>query len=148
MATLSELKAQNPSLEAEINALLKAEFNNGSAEGFIKGLEEGKKTEKAKFQAEVKRVAVVFGETAYPKAMAVLAMDVLEGKKDIAAFDGAITVLDAQAEAAKAKGAADETGKQADHFADGNPGAKEGIVSSEADYQAAQKEKKKMQGRE
>lgn len=93
-------------------------------------------------QARVKRVVPFLESDTYSDKPAVrsLACRVLKGESDISALESAITVLDSTMEKKETDAAGKDTDKIGESNADAGEGGKtnaEGIVSSEADFQAS-----------
>jgi len=118
---LEELFKGNPEAKAEHDALIaKAKADGAQA-----------------VQSRVdKCAALIAGDQ--PKAIIALAVKVLKGEEEPAALTGAVTILDAQAEAKKEADASAESDKLGDTPAAGGPTglSEDGTISNEADYQA------------
>lgn len=101
MNELENFLNANSSAKAQLDAMIQAKVADAvkaSGESFI---------------AKSKRIAAfVGGDSTYPKSVKNLAVKALLGEVEMAALDGAVTVIDAQAEEAKAAAAKKETGKQ------------------------------------
>ena len=122
--TLAELMAKNPELQAEVDAV--------KATAQQAGFEAGKEA----VEARIKATAPYLGNSEYPAAVGNLALDVLNGKKDQAALDGAVTVLDAQAEQKKTDDAGDEQPGETPAAGAGDVVTENGMIESEDDFNA------------
>ena len=128
---LKDLMASDFALRAEVYAKEKEDFNRGVQSATDRH---------SKLMAKV--VPYLSGEKSYPKAITALASKVLTGESSIDAFEGAVTVLDAQAEQANADLAAKETDRQGETKPDAQQQSvtsQNGQINSEADLEAEAK---------
>lgn len=131
---IAEIMASDPALKEEILARDGLNYEKGKADGT------------AAMQARIDKTAPYLGKTEYPAAIAALAVKVLSGESEVAALEGAVTVIDAQLEIEKSKAAGDEQPK------DTPPGqpptlSADGSIQNEDDFQASIDRGKKMTGR-
>jgi ATP-dependent protease ClpP protease subunit len=121
---LKTAMAENPAIQAEIDALAQAKYDAGFSDG--KGESEGRINATSNF----------LGDADYPNIVKALALKVLKGDEPAATLTTVVTILDAQKEeannAAAQKEQDDDTNGQANH----NLGNDDGVIASEEDYQA------------
>jgi ATP-dependent Clp protease protease subunit len=131
---LAELMASDPGIKAEITIR--------DAENVKKGITDGT----AAIQARIDKTAPYLGKTEYPAAIAALAVKVLNGDSEVAALEGAVTVIDAQLEMEKSKAAGTE---QPGDTPPGQPPvlSADGSIKTEDDFQASIARGKAMTGR-
>jgi ATP-dependent Clp endopeptidase proteolytic subunit ClpP len=128
MKTLSEFLASCAEAKAE----------------FDKAIEDAKKAVHTEWHGKAKKIAGFLTGKSYPASATELAMKVLNGETEMAALEGAVIVLDAQNEAAKAAAASKETKKLPDTQPDGNApaGREDGVITSEDEFRAEIERKK------
>ena len=128
--SLEELMAKDPGIKAEVEALGKAQYDQG--------LEAGK----SQIQARIKAASPYIGKTEYPEAITNLAVGVVKGEKDPTALEGAVVAFDAMKEESKSKTAKTEGGKETPPDPNNTDISEDGSVSNEAEYQASIKKAK------
>lgn len=122
---LQELMAKDPALNAQVEALKKGEFDSGTKAGM------------EKMQAKIKSTTAFLASDAYPAPIKSLALQVLNGEKDQAALDGAVTVYDAMKESMKQDDAAKEAGKLPETNGAQTTVSQDGAINNEADLESA-----------
>jgi ClpP class serine protease len=117
---------------------LRIAIENRDGVNFAKG--QHKEREEAKSRIEKCKKYIVSDE--YPKVVKDLALKVISGESDYSALEGAVTVIDAQKEEAKAKAAIEETDGHEDTPPDNHDGgtAPEGVCETNEDFTALEKE--------
>lgn len=148
--TSENIEAKTNNGESNMNKLMKflSECAEAKAE-FDKAVQEARDGVSTEYKNRSQKIANFMTGKAYGPAMVELAMKVLKGESEIATLEGAATILDAQAEAAKATQAAAETAAQGHTPASTDkPGGREdGMINSEADFQAEIAKKKAEKAR-
>lgn len=128
--------------------------NMNELENFLKGNEaaraqlaamieakvaEAVKASRETFDAKCRKVSSYLGgDSAYPPALKNLAVKALMGEVEMAALDGAVTIIDAQSEAEKAALAKKESGKQPPTPPESSTGGvpENGVANTEEELQA------------
>ena len=124
MPTLAEIMAGNPGVKAEVEALVRAQYNKGEKDG------------SDKIKARIKSVENYVGKTEYPEAITNLAIDVLKGEKESAVLEGAVIAIDAINQQAKSSAAQAENKKDTPPETNHTDVTGDGTINTEADYQA------------
>lgn len=127
---LKEAMAKHPGLKAEIEAR--------DEENHQRGIDV--------MQARIDKTAPYLAGSSYPAAVGKLAVKVLKGESEVAALEGAVTVLDAQKEAAASTVAGEEQVDDTPPHEKPVPVTEDGSIKTEADYQASLERAKKSTG--
>lgn len=122
---LNELMAKEPALHTQVEALKKCSFDDGVKAGL------------EKTQAKIKIATAYLASDVYPAAIKNLAVQVLNGEKEQAALDGAVTVYDAMKEAMKQETVMAEAGKLPETPNAPDALSQDGTINNEADFQAS-----------
>jgi ClpP class serine protease len=134
MATLADLIRENPEAAEEIEQI--------KADAEAKGSE--------RIEARIKKASPILNSEKYPAAVKALAIKVLEGDSEPAALEGACTMFDAQQANEKTDQSIEDTedaGETPPQSEENAPRA-DGVIETEADYQAALSEHRAAQGAE
>lgn len=134
--TLEELKNQHPALYAQV---------------FDEGKEAGKNEVQSRVTVAAKylRVADEEGKAGYGKTIQNIACDVLDGKKSVEALETTVAAIDAMREQSSSAAAQGETAELGE-----TPGQQDekttenGVINTEADYQAEIRRDKLAMGME
>jgi hypothetical protein len=119
--TLKELMAEDPSLRADVEAIMNERYEAGVQS----------------VHARNEKVVAYFENKHYPESVKNLAIKVLKGEEDPAALIGAITVIDAQVEHDKQRSATEDSKDIKPTPSQQNPAlSQDGVVRSVADEQA------------
>lgn len=122
---LNELMAKEPALHTQVEALKKSSFDDGVKAGL------------EKTQAKIKIATAYLASDVYPAAIKNLAVQVLNGEKEQAALDGAVTVYDAMKEAMKQETVMAEAGELPETPNAPDALSQDGTINNEADFQAS-----------
>lgn len=124
--------------EALADVGLLREIEARDMENFQKGI----KTEQTKAIARIEKCKKFLISDEYPEVVKNLAINVISGKSEYPALEGAVTVIDAQKETQKAKDAQDETDKTDETPPETHDGgtAPEGVCETNEEFAALEKE--------
>lgn len=124
---LAKAIAENPGIQAEVNALVLAGFNKGATEA-----------NEANTKLINSCAPYLDAKSAYPGAVMALAVNVITGKAELPALQGAVTVWDATQETSANAAAVEETNNAGETPVDPQaPVSADGAIKNETDMQAA-----------
>lgn len=125
MTTLTELLSANPAAKIEYDNALKME----NKAGYDKC--------KAEFDERIKGAVTIMKTETYPAQVKAAALDVIAGIKPLSALDSIVAAADMFVELKKSMDAQNETGAQGETQGQQHqPIAQDGVIKTEADYQA------------